>query len=100
MGETVAPKPQPAPCDCRAPALAASYLARISHDSIRIGVANRRKWLCSNDFRAIRGAPRCRKSVAQTGVALNCLSLRLSRVAALWRGLMAGDHVGCRGRCC
>ena len=40
-------------------------LARISHPTKCIGAPNRRKLLCSNDFRAIRGAPRCRQSVAQ-----------------------------------
>ena len=40
-------------------------LTRISHPTKCIGAPNRRKLLCSNDFRAIRGAPRCRQSVAQ-----------------------------------
>ena len=48
----------------RRPQLAAA-LARISHPTKCIGAPNRRKLLCSNDFRAIRGAPRCRQSVAQ-----------------------------------
>src|SRR5216117_1966233 len=37
-------------------------LTRISHTTKRIGAPNQRKWLCSNNFRAIRGAPRCRQS--------------------------------------
>src|SRR2546421_668658 len=40
-------------------------LARISHTTKCIGAPNQRKLLWHNDFRAIRGAPRCRQSVAQ-----------------------------------
>src|ERR1700756_4871097 len=36
-------------------------LMRMSHTTKRIGAPNQRKWLCGNDFRAIRGAPRYRQ---------------------------------------
>jgi Domain of unknown function (DUF4175) len=41
-----------------------STLARISHTTECIGVANQRKPLCRYDSSSIRGAPRCRQSVA------------------------------------
>ncbi|XSC42666.1 hypothetical protein ACF1BQ_030785 [Bradyrhizobium sp. RDT10] len=56
-------------------------LARISHSIRRIGAPNQRKFFCEKDFRTIRGAPRCRQSVAQNRFALNCLSLALWRAA-------------------
>src|SRR5713101_2301955 len=59
---------------------ACAELARISHTTECIGAPNQRKWLCHNDFRAIRGAPRCRQSVAQTG-----LDLHLLKDAKWWR---------------
>ena len=40
-------------------------LARISHTTECIGVANQRKPLRRNNSSSIRGAPRCRQSVAQ-----------------------------------
>jgi hypothetical protein len=39
-------------------------LVRISHTTECIGVANQRKPLCRNNSSSIRGAPRCRQSVA------------------------------------
>src|SRR6266567_4122995 len=44
-----------------------------------IGPPNQRKSLCCSDFGPIRGAPRCRQSVAQ-----NCLILEPLK-AALWK---------------
>jgi hypothetical protein len=41
-------------------------LARISHTTECIGVANQRKPLCRHNSSSIRGAPRCRQSVAPT----------------------------------
>ena len=40
-------------------------LARISHTTECIRAANQRKSLCCNIFSSIRGAPRCRQSVAR-----------------------------------
>ena len=45
-------------------------LARISHTIKRIGTANQRKFFCEKDFPVIRGAPRCRQSVAQNYLSL------------------------------
>jgi 2-polyprenyl-6-methoxyphenol hydroxylase-like FAD-dependent oxidoreductase len=45
-------------------------LARISHTVRRIEAPNQRKLLCPNDFRMIRGEPRCRRSVARNGLVL------------------------------
>src|SRR5882724_11740924 len=45
-------------------------LARISHGVRRIGAPNQRKFFCEKDFAMIRGAPRCRQSVAQSGLIL------------------------------
>jgi hypothetical protein len=53
-------------------------LARISHTIRCIGAANQRKSLCCNTFSLIRGAPRCRQSVAEI-----CLDLRPLK-AARW----------------
>ena len=60
-------------------------LARISHTTECIGAANQRKSLCCNDFSLIRGAPRCRQSVAQI-----CLDLHLWKAARWWRRSTAG----------
>src|SRR5208282_4497504 len=57
----------------------ASRLARISHTIERIGAPNQRKLLCHNDVSLIRGAPRCRHSVAQNGLILE------SWRATLWK---------------
>jgi hypothetical protein len=46
-------------------------LVRISHTDECIGAPNRRKLLCSNDFLPIRGASRCRQSVAQISLDLH-----------------------------
>jgi hypothetical protein len=46
-------------------------LARISHTDECIGAPNQRKLLCSNDFLPIRGASRCRQSVAQISLDLH-----------------------------
>jgi transposase-like protein len=48
-------------------------LARISHTTECIGVANQRKPLCRNNSSSIRGAPRCRQSVARISLDLNLL---------------------------
>jgi Ca2+:H+ antiporter len=48
-------------------------LARISHTTECIGVANQRKPLRRNNSSSIRGAPRCRQSVAQISLDLNLL---------------------------
>jgi hypothetical protein len=48
-------------------------LARISHTTECIGVANQRKPLCRNNSSSIRGAPRCRQSVARIPLDLNLL---------------------------
>jgi ABC-type uncharacterized transport system permease subunit len=50
--------------------LAVAGLARISHTNRRIGAPNQRKVLCRNDFTQIRGAPRCRQSVARNHLIL------------------------------
>ena len=42
-----------------------TLLARISHTTECIRAANQRKSLCCNIFSSIRGAPRCRQSVAR-----------------------------------
>src|ERR1700675_4219362 len=60
-------------------------LARISHTNRRIGSPNQRKLLCSNDFTQIRGAPRCRQSVAR-----NHSILEPWKVAVWKRHSMAG----------
>jgi hypothetical protein len=60
-------------------------LARISHTNRRIGSPNQRKLLCRNDFTQIRGAPRCRRSVAR-----NHLILEPWKVAMWKRRSMAG----------
>jgi hypothetical protein len=60
-------------------------LARISHSIRRIGTPNQRKLFCDNDFRTIRGTPRCRQSVAQTGLILESLK------AALWKRHLMPD---------
>jgi hypothetical protein len=54
-------------------------LAGISQRIRRIGAPNQRKLLCENDFPMIRGAPRCRQSVAR-----NDLILEASKVG-LWK---------------
>ena len=46
-------------------------LAQISHTTECIGVANQRKPLCRNNSSSIRGAPRCRRSVARICLALH-----------------------------
>ena len=48
-------------------------LARISHTTECIGVANQRKPLCRNNSSSTRGAPRCRQSVARISLDLNLL---------------------------
>ena len=48
-------------------------LVRISHTTECIGVANQRKPLCRNNSSSIRGAPRCRQSVARISLDLNLL---------------------------
>src|SRR5713226_3210048 len=48
----------------------ATGLARISHSVRRIGTPNQRKFFCEKDFAMIRGAPRCRQSVAQNSLIL------------------------------
>jgi putative transposase len=50
-----------------------SRLARISHTTECIGVANQRKPLCRNNSSPTRGAPRCRQSVAEISLDLNLL---------------------------
>jgi hypothetical protein len=45
-------------------------LARISHSVRRIGTPNQRKFFCEKGFSMIRGAPRCRQSVAQNSLIL------------------------------
>jgi probable addiction module antidote protein len=45
-------------------------LTRISHTVRRIGAPNQRKFFCEKDFAMIRGAPRCRQSVAQSSLIL------------------------------
>jgi hypothetical protein len=45
-------------------------LTRISHTNRRIGSPNQRKLLCRNDFAQIRGASRCRRSVARNHLIL------------------------------
>ena len=45
-------------------------LARISHSVEAHRGANQRKLLCRNDFCLIQGAPRCRRSVAQSSLIL------------------------------
>jgi DNA-binding MarR family transcriptional regulator len=54
-------------------------LARISHRVERIEAPNQRKFFCEKDFAMIRGAPRCRQSVAQNNLILEWWK------AALWR---------------
>jgi hypothetical protein len=54
-------------------------LARISHRVKRIEAPNQRKFFCEKDFAMIRGAPRCRQSVAQNGLILEWWK------AALWK---------------
>ena len=56
-----------------------SDVARISHRVRRIGAPNQRKFFCEKDFGMIRGAPRCRQSVAQNNSILESLE------AGLWR---------------
>jgi hypothetical protein len=61
-------------------------LARISHTTECIGVANQRKPLCCNELSMICGAPRCRQSVARTFLDLNLLkAARWSRRSTLAR---------------
>jgi two-component sensor histidine kinase len=48
-------------------------LAAISHTTECIGAANQRKLLCRNNSSSIRGAPRCRQSVARISLNLNLL---------------------------
>jgi hypothetical protein len=57
----------------------AQPLARISHRVKRIEAPNQRKFFCEKDFAMIRGAPRCRQSVAQNGLILEWWK------AALWK---------------
>jgi len=45
-------------------------LARISHRVEAHRGANQRKFFCEKDFAMIRGTPRCRQSVAQSGLIL------------------------------
>jgi hypothetical protein len=45
-------------------------LAPISHSVRRIGTPNQRKFFCEKDFAMIQGTPRCRQSVAQSGLIL------------------------------
>ena len=52
---------------------AIAVLAQISHTTECIGVANQRKPLCRNNSSSIRGAPRCRQSVARISLDLNLL---------------------------
>jgi hypothetical protein len=47
-----------------------SQLARISHSVEAHRGANQRKFFCEKDFAMIQGAPRCRQSVAQSGLIL------------------------------
>jgi hypothetical protein len=54
-------------------------LTRISHTVRRIGAPNQRKFFCEKDFAMIRGAPRCRQSVAQNDLILE------SWKAGLWK---------------
>src|SRR5215813_6233446 len=72
----------------------AQRLVRMSHTTKRIGAPNQRKWLCGNDFRAIRGAPRCRQSVAQI-----CSDLQSLKAATLWWHSTAGRSARMRARC-
>ena len=51
----------------------ADGLERISHTTECIGVANQREPLCRNNSSSIRGAPRCRQSVARISLDLNLL---------------------------
>lgn len=63
----------------------AEALARISHTGRRIVAPNQRKFFCEKDFAMIRGAPRCRQSVAWSGLILEGWK------AGLWkRPLMPG----------
>jgi hypothetical protein len=47
-----------------------SALTRISHGVEAHRGANQRKFFCEKDFAMIRGTPRCRQSVAQSGLIL------------------------------
>jgi hypothetical protein len=73
----------------------ASSLARISHTNRRIGSPNQRELLCRNDFTQIRGAPRCRRSVARSH-----LILEPWKVAVWKRHSMPGWSPPTQERCC
>jgi transposase InsO family protein len=60
-------------------------LAWISQTPKRIGAPNQRKFFCEKDFAMIRGAPRCRQSVAQNS------SILESWKAALWKQRLMPD---------
>jgi len=49
---------------------ATGALARISHSVEAHRGANQRKFFCEKDFAMIQGMPRCRQSVAQSGLIL------------------------------
>src|ERR1700751_2839220 len=75
-------------------------LTRISHSIKRIGAPNQRKLFCEKNFRRIRGAPRCRQSVAQNRLAPNCLSFALWKAAPWWRDLTEDRSRRMAGLCC
>jgi exodeoxyribonuclease V alpha subunit len=70
-------------------------LTAISHTTECIGAANQRKPLCRNNSSSIRGAPRCRQSVARISLDLNLLK------AARWlRRSMRARSRRTPERCC
>jgi hypothetical protein len=73
------PQTREAAAKMRAEIRAARLLARISHRVKRIEAPNQRKFFCEKDFAMIRGAPRCRQSVAQNNLILEWWK------AALWK---------------
>src|SRR6266705_1628963 len=70
-------------------------LARISHTIEAHRGAESAKVVVPQRLPTIRGAPRCRQSVAQT-----CLNLHPWNAEPLWRGSTAGRSRRTPGRCC